>query len=393
MLLGWVGRAVGDRFGPARLLPLVIGPGYLLLVQRPEPTPADWVVVFAAAGVFLAGGVWPLAVAGVESLLILAAHQWADATPVAVKVLAGVAVFELAIRRAMRTALLGAAVLTAVYFVLGTYDHVLTGVLAVGYRVLTVVGGPLLLGAYLRAGVRAVAQASARAEEAEARRELAARGARLTERTEIARELHDLVAHHVASMALRVGVARAVVPDLDPRVGEVLDDVHASATRTLADLRELVSALRDPASVRDHGVLIETASLPAAVESVIGRSRQAGLAIDCHVDPAIAALDSLRGLAVLRLVQESLTNVAKHAGPGARAHVRVDAGGGQVLVEVTDTGGARGGGGEPGYGLVGLRERVDLVGGTLEAGPHGDGWRVRALIPAETSAPVDSEVP
>ncbi|MEV5297672.1 sensor histidine kinase [Amycolatopsis methanolica] len=92
-------------------------------------------------------------------------------------------------------------------------------------------------------------------------------------------------------------------------------------------------------------------------------------------------------------MQESLTNVAKHTGPGARASVRVDTGGGQVLVEVTDTGVVRDGGSEPGYGLVGLRDRVDLVGGTLEAGPHGDGWRVRALIPVETSAPVDSEIP
>jgi signal transduction histidine kinase len=183
------------------------------------------------------------------------------------------------------------------------------------------------------------------------------------------------------------------VPDLDERVGAVLDDVHSSAKTTLADLRRLLTVLRDPAagSAETRSVLVDPAELPAAVMAVIDRCAQAGLEIDRHVDPEISTLDSVRGLAVLRLVQEGLTNATKHAGAGATATVRVDVLDGEVRVEVTDDGGT------PdqrsplhstnsGYGLIGLRERVELVSGTLTAGRSGRGWRLRATLPMQTTA-------
>ncbi|MEV1006065.1 histidine kinase [Streptomyces sp. NPDC049881] len=422
MLLTWVGRAVGERFGPARFVPLLIGPGYLLFMQRTPVTPADWAVTLAAAGLFLAGGRWPLAVTVAESALIVAAHGTAASTPVVAKVLASVALFELAVRRPYRTALIGMLAVTVAYVVVLDQHETVGGVLAVGYRVLCVVGAPLLLGAYLRASRDALAQARARAREAEERRELAAEGARLAERTELARELHDLVAHHVASMALRAGVAREVLPGLTPPVREVLDDIHSAATATLADLRRMVAVLRDPAALQDAGragsLLVAPAELPAAVTAVVERSAQAGLRVEPRIDPGLDTLDAVRGLAVLRVVQEGLTNVAKHAGAGTRTLVAVtlahpapapvsaptacgaDTGTGRpdctdrtVRVEVTDEGPA----GPPaarlalpaastggGYGLVGLRERVALFGGTLSAGPvpRGPGWRLRAEFPA-----------
>lgn len=388
MLLSWAGRAVGDEFGPARLLPLLVGPGYLLLLQEPPATAADWMVMLAAAGLFLVGGIWPLPVAVGEALLIVAAHQWADATPVTIKVLASVALFELAARRPFWQASLGTAVMTAVYFAVLRYDQTLPDILAVVYKLIAVAGAPVLLGAYLRSGVAAVRQAQARVADAEERRQLAARSARLAERSEIARELHDLVAHHVASMALRVGVAREVVPNLDAEVRGVLDDVHSSATTTLGDLRRLVGILRDPAAVRDDtgSVLVEPTELPAALAAVTERSVRAGLSVDPRIDPRVATLDSVRGLAVLRLIQEGLTNASKHAAVGARAQVRVDVVDGGVRVEVVDDGGAADSTyaiplAEPGYGLIGLRERVELVGGTLSAGPHGRGWRLLAVLP------------
>jgi signal transduction histidine kinase len=393
VLLGWVGRVVGGRFGPARLLPLLICPGYLLLLEPAAPGLAGWAVVLASAGLFLAGGVWPLAVAVGESLLVVVASQVPDMTAVTVKVLAGVTLFELAIRRPLRHTLIAAAAQCAVYFAVVPYEPTLTGILGVCYRLVVVVGAPMLLGAYLRSSVQAVAQARARAADAEERRELAARSARQAERTEIARELHDLVAHHVSSMALRVGVARAVVPDLDQRVGAVLDDVHSSAKTTLADLRRLLTVLRDPAagSAETRSVLVDPAELPAAVMAVIDRCAQAGLEVDRYVDPRISSLDSVRGLAVLRLVQEGLTNATKHAGAGATAAVRVEVLDGEARVEVTDDGGtpdqrsplpAAG----SGYGLIGLRERVELVSGTLAAGRSGRGWRLRATLPMPTTA-------
>ncbi|MEE3921816.1 histidine kinase dimerization/phosphoacceptor domain-containing protein [Micromonospora sp. BRA006-A] len=111
------------------------------------------------------------------------------------------------------------------------------------------VGLPLLLGLVVRTTRELGRQAEVRAEAERRRRESESRAARADERGAIARELHDVLAHHVASMVLRVGVARHVLPDLDPRVGEVFDDVHATGTAALTDLRRLVAVLRDPDGV------------------------------------------------------------------------------------------------------------------------------------------------
>ncbi|MDT0266860.1 histidine kinase [Streptomyces sp. DSM 44915] len=384
----WLGKAVGDRRGPVRLLPLVIGPGYLLLVQAAQPTAADWAFALAAGLAFLPGGYWPLPVLLVESVLLVAAHPMADALPVVGKVTAGVALVELAARRPPAVAVPGALPLVAAYVLVQVAGHDSADAMGIGYRLVVMVAAPLLLGCWLRAASQALAQAQARAREAEERRELAALGARLAERGELARELHDLVAHHVASMALRVGVAREVLPDLDPRVRAVLDDVHGSATTALVDLRRLVAVLRDPASVTDptRSLLVEPAELPAAIASVVERAERHGLVLESRIAPGVAELDALRGLAVLRVVQEGLTNVAKHAGIGTRTTVSVASRDGVTEIEIRDAGD-----GTPtperllvksGYGLEGLRERVALLGGTVEAGPDGRGWCLRAAVPA-----------
>ncbi len=246
-------------------------------------------------------------------------------------------------------------------------------------------GIPVLIGLNLRSARLAAQQAEDRAEEVERRRASETKAARAEERAAIARELHDLVAHHVASIVLRVGVARHVVGGRDPAVTEVLDDVHATGSAVLGDLRRLVAVLRDPTTAgADNAPLLHPADLPDSLEDTIARSRQAGLTVVSSMDPATAELDAVRGLTVLRVVQEGLTNVLKHAGPGASATVRVAAEEDEVLVEVSDDGaGSRPQFAESGgHGLLGLRERVDLVGGTLDAGPAESGWRVVALLPS-----------
>lgn len=390
----WLTEAVSDRRGPVRLLPLLAGPGYLLLVQVDQPTPADWAFALAATLVFLPGGYAPLSVLVAESALLVGANVLADATPVVVKVAACVALVELAARRVPRVALLGGLVLAAAHVVVHLRCMECADAVGIGYVLVVLVAAPLLLGCWLRAVSQNLAQAQARAREAEERRELAALGARLAERGELARELHDLVAHHVASMALRAGVAREVLPDLDPRVRAVLDDVHGSATTALVDLRRLVAVLRDPASVTDptRSLLVEPAELPVAIASVVERSGRHGLVVDSRVDPGVAGLDALRGLVVLRVVQEGLTNVARHAGVGTSTRVSVALADGAAHVEIRDAGD-----GTPapdrllvasGYGLEGLRERVALLGGSVTAGPDGPGWRLRATVPAGAD-PVD----
>jgi signal transduction histidine kinase len=117
--------------------------------------------------------------------------------------------------------------------------------------------------------------------------------------------------------------------------------------------------------------------------STVDRAAKTGLTVDATIDPAVADLDAVRGLAVLRLTQEGLTNVAKHAGPAAKARLRVTMVDGAVHWEIIDDGaGVRPADAEPGHGLTGMRERVEVLGGTLAAGPAGTGWRLQTVLPA-----------
>jgi signal transduction histidine kinase len=253
-----------------------------------------------------------------------------------------------------------------------------------------VVGLPLLLGLVIRTSRELARQADERATEQQRRLESETREARAAERAAIARELHDVVAHHVASMVLRVGVAQHVLPGLDPRVTEVFDDVHGTGTAALADLRRLVEVLRNSEGVRADAALtaIEPAALPAALDAAVDRARQAGVRVEAEVDPAVGGLDGLRGLAVLRLTQEALTNVAKHAGAAAGARLTVSVDAGTVHWAVADDGRGTVADGMPvgGNGLTGMRERVAVLGGELVAGPTGSGWRVAATLPTPAVA-------
>nr|WP_232234588.1 histidine kinase [Actinoplanes sp. N902-109] len=259
------------------------------------------------------------------------------------------------------------------------------------------VGVPVLLGTVIRTSAELAWQSAVSAREEHRRRESEARAARADERGAIARELHDVVAHHVASMVLRVGVARHVLPDLDARTREVFDDVHETGTTALEDLRRLVAVLRRPGDARIDPSLtaIEPGALPAALDGAVETARRAGLVVDADIDREVAGLDAVRGLAVLRLTQEALTNVTKHAGGAARVRLVVAIDRGDVFWEVTDDGGGLPGGGpvgtppvpavNGGHGLTGMRERVAVLGGDLQAGPAGGGWRVRTTLPGVAS--------
>jgi len=381
-------RPVGDRFGLVRLLILPAAVGDVLILHEPgnQPTLAVWVFALASAALSLAGGFVPLTVVlGQATLMGLSGWLLHD-PPVTVRVLASVALVELAVRRWGWPTVAGAGA-TAAVFVPAVPS---IGLVSAGYAVAWLVVVPVLIGAYLRSVRQNMRQARDRAVQAERHRELSTRTARLAERTAVARELHDVVAHHVASIALRVAVARHVLPRTDPRVAEVLDDVHAAATTALTDLRHLVAVLRDPNAAHAElgSLLVQPEELPAALTTVLERGAQSGLAIEAEIDPAIAGLDAVCGLVVLRLVQEGLTNVAKHAGPAAKARLRVDLTAGHAAqVEISDDGGAPETGrltAEPGHGLAGLRERVALVGGHLDAGPSGGGWSLTAVVPVGT---------
>jgi len=364
-----------DRYAWLRMTLLGLsGIGYL--IARHEPTdpyaPIDWALAVTAIALCPVPVWWPFAGSLASSVVFLAGACFGTTDPVVPNVGAIFVLAELALRGTNRQLLVGAAWLAAAIFI----DHLPENLASWPYDVAITMGVPLLVGLNIRTSREL-------ARQAEDRVAVQARAARTSERAAIARELHDLVAHHVASMVLRVGVARHVLRGTDPRVGEVFDDLHASGTTALADLRRLVGVLRNPATVSDAYLPIEPGSLPAALASTVDSATKTGLTVDATIDPAVADLDAVRGLAVLRLTQEGLTNVAKHAGPAARARLCVTMVDGAVHWEITDDGGGvRPADAEPGHGLTGMRERVEVLGGTLAAGPDSTGWRLRTVLPS-----------
>jgi len=389
----WIGRFFDERDVFVRLVLLDLsGLGYLLFGPGgPDRPPAQWWLAGTAFTVVLVLYRLPLVSALTQAALLGVAYVLIDDATIH-HVGAAWTLLELAIRT-RSAARLGtvAGVIAAAHLVDGTVIH--PGRLA--HAVLgaaTMIGVPILLGMLVHSSRELARQTEERAAEERRRRESEARMAIIQERGAVARELHDVVAHHVASMVLRVGVARHVLPDVDPRVAEVFDDVHRTGTAALEELRRLVALLRGPDGLRPDAAAtaIELDALPAAIEAVVENLRRTGLTIDAEIAPEIGTLDAVRGLTVLRLTQEALTNVAKHAGPTARARLTVSLQDGDVHVEVVDDGGTGGGrGGDAadaltggGHGLTGMRERVDLFGGRFEAGPSGTGWRVAAVLPA-----------
>ncbi|MET9611928.1 sensor histidine kinase [Kitasatospora indigofera] len=377
------------RFAALRAAVLVgLLVGDLLLVHRPSGA-RDLGLAAAGLALCAVAGRWALGALLTLSGLLVAAHALGSDIVPALKVLAAVVLFELAVREHGRRPVAGATVLALAVAVNRLAD--LPGELpSVLYKTGIVAGLPLLMGAYVRVTRDAARTARAHAEQEEARAGQRLLAARAVERTAIARELHDLVAHHVSSMVLRVGIARHVIPaTVDARVTEVFDDLHSSGSEALADLRRLVAVLRDPDTIAAAGTataLVTPGALPTALESVLESNRRAGLTVTAVVDPALERLDAVRGLAVLRLAQEGLANTAKHAGSGTRAELTVRvADDDAVHLTLQDDGAGRPGPtvpGPSGHGLIGIRERVDLFGGRLDAGPTPCGWRLMAVLPA-----------
>jgi signal transduction histidine kinase len=216
---------------------------------------------------------------------------------------------------------------------------------------------------------------------AEAEHEAQTRRAVEAERARIAGELHDVVTHNVSVMVVQAGAARSVLDSSPDDAREALLAVEASGRTAMSELRHLLGLLA-PGGGEEEDLLVPqpgAARVPALVERV----RAAGLSVELSVTGA-RDLPPGVDLAAYRVVQEALTNVIKHAGT-SHAAVLLEYRPDDLLITVTDDGRpATGPGGPGGRGLIGLRERVGLYGGELDAGPRpGGGWRVRARIPLE----------
>ncbi|RIQ20442.1 sensor histidine kinase [Jiangella rhizosphaerae] len=254
-----------------------------------------------------------------------------------------------------------------------------------------VISGLLILGAWgIGRAVRSrrlyTAELEDRARRLERANDVEVRAAIAEERSRIARELHDVVAHHVSVMTVQAaGARRALHRDVE-RTADALEAIEEIGRSALAEMRRVVGVLRAPDG-DDRGAQPATlAPQPGLgdLAQLAEQMRDAGLPVDVTVDGEPGAVPVGVDLAAFRVIQEALTNTIKHAGPStATVHVRYLPS--EVHVEVRDDGhgvAAALEGRRTGHGLLGMRERVALYGGTLAAGPRrGGGYEVRAKIP------------
>ena len=376
----WLERLFAERHTFARLSIVALsGVGYLVI--RPDGAAlnaVDWVLSIATL-LFGFAGIWsPFGVVVGISVALGAGFFFGADNDVIPTVALAWGLFEVGMRVSGRRVWISLLLGIAGSVVSDLSEAVETPVVVFYASAIMVV--PLLVGVQLRTARELARQAGERAVHDISR-------VRAEERTAIARELHDIVAHHVASIVLRVAVAGEVLPIEDPRVRRVLDDVRSTGSSALADLRRLVSVLRDTnAAPRDS--FVDPEGLPVALAAAVERTRGLGLQVEAKIDPAVIGLDSRTALAVLRLTQEGLANVAKHAGTSAQAQLSIEVQDDQVEFELRDFGGAAPAAAvaDSGHGLVGLRERVEVLGGRLLAVPAEPGWRLSALVPAHVAA-------
>jgi signal transduction histidine kinase len=235
--------------------------------------------------------------------------------------------------------------------------------------------GPWYVGRRLRLRQERAAQL-VRERAAEARRIVA------EERTRIARELHDVVAHRVSLMTVQAGGAKAVAGEDPAAALQAMGAVEEAGRQALDELRHLLGVLRPESDKVDGlGPQPGLGDLPRLIEQI----RRAGVDVALTVDGLPAGLPARLDLFAYRIVQEALTNVLKHAGPGARTEVRLRTDRSGLVIEVLNDGGgaiADDVSAPGGHGIIGMRERALLLGGRLDAGPRaGGGFQVIAHLP------------
>lgn len=322
-------------------IPLIAVACLPLAVRRLWPVPVFLVVLAATAVAPLTG--------------------WAEAYPVLAVALHAVALLEP--RRPAAVALSAALTLTAAGQAVASASWA-SALSACGFAW-------LVLGLAWTVGV-AVREQRAHAARAVVQ---SAQAAATAERLRMAREVHDIVAHSMSLISMRAGIANHVADTHPAEAREALTLIEDTSRNAQADLRRLLGLLRDDPADR------ETSYGLAALPGLVAGAASAEVDVDLYVEPGLTITDGL-AFVVYRLVQESLTNVIKHAGP-TRCRVAVSTyGRRELVVEVIDNGRGEAPGWSDGHGLAGMRERVTMYGGTFSAGPEpGGGFAVRARLP------------
>jgi signal transduction histidine kinase len=247
---------------------------------------------------------------------------------------------------------------------------------------------PWLAGRTIRSQTMLARELAEKAERAEHAREEEERRAIASERSRIARELHDVLAHNLSVMVVQAGGGRRIVDKRPDQAVQVADLIERTGREALAELRHLFGPVR-----HGDGEDLQGPVGVDRVEDLAARARAAGLSVHVHVEGERVRLPTGVDLTAYRVVQEALTNTLKHGG-GAQASVTVSYEPNELVLTIEDDGvgadGSRDELGElgGGHGLVGMRERVELYGGLLQAGsrPNG-GFAVRARLPTRPLVP------
>jgi signal transduction histidine kinase len=335
------------RRWPEKMLVLVLATGLVQLVLDVELVAADFAMLVIVYTVAAIGARWAsrLALAAGLTAATLAQIRWPQ-------------------ERTSSLGLIAIAVFQTVPFVLAW-----------------------VLGDSMRTRRAYFAQLEERAARLEKEREAQAKVAVAAERARIARELHDVVAHNVSVMVVQADGAAYVLDSAPDQAKKALETISSTGRQALAEMRRLLGVLR----TGEHKEAGEYVPQPDVeqIDDLVQQCRTSGLPVDFKVEGTPRPLPSGVELTAYRIVQEALTNTRKHGGPNTGASVRLvyfDDGLGLLVEddgkgaphELYEEGGADG----QGHGLIGMRERVGMVGGTLDAGPRpGGGFRISALLP------------
>jgi signal transduction histidine kinase len=313
-----------------------------------------------------------ISMAGAAALALLTRHDTEPQTPIVVML---VAAYSAGAHLPRREALGGLGLVVAAILVDEPGD--------------AIVLGPVCLGAWLagrlwRARERDARRMADLAEALDRERVEEGRIAVAEERARIARELHDVVAHAMTTIVLEAGAERLHLEPGQARTGETLRGIEHTGRQALDEMRRLLGVLR----ARDDEPALAPQPSLARLHELVEQLRRSGLAVDLRVVGEPAELSPGLDVNAYRIVQEALTNVLKHAGTDS-ATVTVGYEEGTLAIEVTDDGLGDRPNGAGGHGLTGLRERVALYGGELEAGERlgGGGFAVRARLPLEPRLP------
>jgi len=395
-------RLAAHRFTPAQLVAIdvvvvaiVIVVVELLMTHRaPRVSGTAWVAagwaayLVAAAATLLRRRVPRLALAVVLPIAVAALCLRAGGPTVFLAVMALYSVAAVSSRRsASIVAGLAAAAIMAATLVGGGQQVAQTAISGVALILLGWLAGENTRASRIYARQQAERTAEREAAAAAEHAEQVSR-ALADERAQIARDLHDIVAHAMSVIAVRSGVARMVM-DSDPeQARDALAIIEITTRRSLHEMRLLVGVLRNP---QEHDAALTPVPGLDDLDRLVADTAVAGVATEVDVAGEIRPLPPAADLSAYRIVQEALTNVVRHAGP-THARVLITYRPAEVNIEVSDDG-PRGQSPRPmaragsGHGLIGMRERVALFGGNLDAGPYAGGFRVRASLPTEGYGP------